>query len=122
MTVEGCIASDPPKPIRKGIVVSASDQVTAESIEPPQPAAAPVMLRDLPRTVLVVLLIGVLIAASFYILRPFLLSIIWAMMIVISTWPLMLKLQGHVRRRSLAVTVMSLSMLVVFIAPVLLMI
>ncbi len=106
----------------KGNVVTAPDKDTAESIEPPPQIAAPVMLRDLPRTVLVVLLIGVLILASFYILRPFLLSTIWAMMIVIATWPLMIKLQQRVRHRSIAVAVMSLSMLVVFIAPVLLMI
>ena len=43
-------------------------------------------------------------------------------MIVIATWPLMLKLQSRVRHRSIAVSAMSLSMLVVFIAPVLLMI
>jgi predicted PurR-regulated permease PerM len=106
----------------KGNEVSAPDKETAESVEPPPQVAAPVMLRDLPRTVLVVLLIGVLILASFYILRPFLLSTIWAMMIVIATWPLMIKLQQRVRHRSVAVAVMSLSMLVVFIAPVLLMI
>ena len=101
--------------------MTASDK-DIESIEPIPQMAAPVMLRDLPRTVLVVLLMLVLILASFYILRPFLLSTIWAMMIVIATWPLMLKLQGHVRRRAVAVGLMSLSMLVVFIAPVLLMI
>jgi predicted PurR-regulated permease PerM len=104
-------------------VVTASDTDRSEPLQPPeQTVAAPVMLRDLPRTVLVVLLILVLILASFYILRPFLLSAIWAMMIVIATWPLMLTLQQRVRHRSVAVAVMSLSMLVVFIAPVWLMI
>ena len=101
---------------------SDKDLPAAPAVEPPVVAASPVMLRDLPRTVLVVLLIGVLILASFYILRPFLLSAIWAMMIVISTWALMLNLQSRVRRRWVAVSVMSLSMLVVFVAPVLLMI
>ena len=105
-------------------MVTASDTDRSDPpLEPPeQTVAAPVMLRDLPRTVLVVLLLLVLILASFYILRPFLLSAIWAMMIVIATWPLMLKLQHRVRRRWVAVAVMSLSMLVVFIAPVWLMI
>ena len=104
-------------------MVTASDTDRSEPLEPAeQTVAAPVMLRDLPRTVLVVLLMLVLILASFYVLRPFLLSTIWAMMIVIATWPLMLKLQGRVRRRAIAVMAMSLSMLVVFIAPVWLMI
>lgn len=82
----------------------------------------PVVLRDVSRTVLAVLLIVVLILASFWVLRPFLLSLVWAMMIVVATWPVMLKVQARLRRRALAVTVMSGAMLVVFIAPVLLMI
>lgn len=80
------------------------------------------MLRDVPRSVLAVLLIMMLILASFWVLRPFLLSFVWAMMIVVATWPLMLKVQARLRRRALAVAVMSLAMLVVFFAPVLLMI
>jgi predicted PurR-regulated permease PerM len=107
---------------RSAVPDSDQDLRDPSVVQPPVVAAAPVMLRDLPRTVLVVLLIGVLILASFYILRPFLLSTIWATMIVIATWPLMLKLQSRVRHRSIAVSAMSLSMLVVFIAPVLLMI
>ncbi|HSC01231.1 MAG TPA: AI-2E family transporter YdiK, partial [Burkholderiaceae bacterium] len=83
---------------------------------------APVILRDLPRTVFAVLLIGVLIVSSLWILRPFLLSTVWAMMVVVATWPLMLKVQARLRRRALAVMVMSLAMLLVFFAPVVLMI
>ena len=90
-----------------------------------QPAASQpvtVMVRDLPRTVFAVLLIALLIVSSLWILRPFLLSIVWAMMIVVATWPLMLQVQARLRRRALAVMVMSLAMLVIFFAPVLLMI
>jgi predicted PurR-regulated permease PerM len=76
--------------------------------------------RDLPRIVLVVLLILLLIGAAFYVLRPFLLSLVWAMMIVVATWPLMLNVQARLRRRALAVTVMTLAMLVVFVVPLLL--
>ncbi len=54
----------------------------------------PNMRRDLTRTVLAVLLMAILIGASFWILRPFLLAIIWAAMIVVATWPMMLKLQA----------------------------
>jgi predicted PurR-regulated permease PerM len=102
--------------------VTSTDPAVSDQRDPAAPLPTPVMLRDLPRTVLVVLLIAVLILASFWILRPFLLSTIWAMMIVIATWPMMLRLQLWVRRRALAVTIMSLAMLVVFIAPVVLMI
>jgi hypothetical protein len=57
--------------------------------------------RDLARIVLSVLLIFVLIAASFWILRPFLLAIVWAAMIAVATWPLMLKLHARLRSRAL---------------------
>ncbi len=55
--------------------------------------------RDLTRTVLAVLLMVILIGASFWVLRPFLLAIVWAAMIVVPTWPIMLKLQHAVRGR-----------------------
>ena len=67
-----------------------------------------------------VLLIAILIGASFWILRPFLLPIIWATMIVVATWPLMLAVQARLRRRALAVLVMSGTMLLIFVAPLLL--
>ena len=89
---------------------------------PPPDAPAPVMLRDLPRTVLAVLLLALLIAASLWILRPFLLSTVWATMIVVATWPLLLEAQKRLRRRAPAVALISLAMLVIFFAPVLLMI
>ena len=73
---------------------------------------------ELARIVLVVLFIGGLIAASFWILRPFLGAIIWATMIVVSTWPLMRAVQKRLGgRRWAAVTVMSLVLLLVLIVP-----
>lgn len=75
---------------------------------------------DLTRTVLSVLLIAVLISASFWVLRPFLLASIWAAMIVVATWPLMVKLQARVRRRTFAVIVMTGAMLLFFVVPLLL--
>jgi predicted PurR-regulated permease PerM len=82
--------------------------------------AGPSMPRDLTRTVLAVLLIVILICASFWILRPFLLAIIWAAMIVVATWPMMLKLQHALRSRALAVTIMSGAMVLVFVVPLVL--
>jgi len=74
--------------------------------------------RDLTRVVLAVLFIGGLIVASIWILRPFLAPIIWATMIVVSTWPLMLAVQGRLwNRRWLAVTAMTVALLLVFVAP-----
>ena len=78
------------------------------------------MPRDLTRTVLAVLLIGALIAATFWILRPFLLSVIWAAMIVVATWPLMIRVQGWVRRRGWAVAVMTGAMLLLLVVPLVL--
>jgi predicted PurR-regulated permease PerM len=78
--------------------------------------------QDLPRTVLAILLILTLVGASLWVLRPFLLAAVWALMIVVATWPLMLKVQARVRRRAIAVIVMTCAMLVVFVAPLLLMV
>ena len=105
-------------------MVTASDNADSDRPEPSaqKVAATPVMLRDLPRTVIGVLVLVVLILASFWVLRPFLLSLIWAAMIVVATWPLMLQVQARLRRRWLAVSVMSVAMLLVFFGPVLLMI
>ncbi len=75
--------------------------------------------RDLTRIFLAVLAIGGLIAATFWVLRPFLLATIWATMVVVATWPLMLRVQSFVRgKRALAVTVMVLFLLLVFVLPV----
>ena len=74
--------------------------------------------RDIASITLVVLFIGVLMAASFWILRPFLLALIWATMIVVATWPIMLRFQGWLGgKRSLAVAMMTLALLLVFIVP-----
>ena len=74
--------------------------------------------RDLARTTFTVLFIGVLLAASLWILRPFLGPAIWATMVVVATWPLMLRVEGLLwRRRTLAVLVMSLLLLLLFVVP-----
>src|SRR5258706_13110166 len=73
---------------------------------------------DLTRTVLAVLFIGGLIAASFLVVRPFLGALVWATTLVIATWPLMLKLQAAVGgRRSLAVALMTLGLLLIVGLP-----
>ncbi len=74
--------------------------------------------RDLTRITLSVLFIGALLAATFWILQPFLLAMIWATTIVIATWPVMLRFQGWLSgKRSLAVAIMTLGLMLVFIVP-----
>jgi len=73
---------------------------------------------DIVRTTLAVLFIGILISASFWILRPFLTALVWATMIVVTTWPSMLKLQGYLwGKRSIAATLMTVVLLLLFIIP-----
>lgn len=73
---------------------------------------------DITRILLGVLFIALLVAASFWILRPFIPSIAWAVMIVIATWPVLLWLQAHLGgSRPLAVLVMVALILIVVIVP-----
>jgi predicted PurR-regulated permease PerM len=74
---------------------------------------------DLTRVTLAVLFIVGLISACFWVMRPFLSSILWATMIVIATWPLFLKLQARLwGKRWLAVLVTITLMLLIIIVPV----
>jgi predicted PurR-regulated permease PerM len=77
--------------------------------------------RDLARVTFGVLVIGLLLGASLWILRPFLGPTIWATMVVVATWPLMLRVQGLLwNRRALAVAAMTLLLLLLFVAPLVL--
>jgi len=74
--------------------------------------------RELARTTLAVLSIGGLILGSLWILRPFLGATIWATMVVVATWPVLLGLQRLLwGRRALAVAVMTSVLLLVFVVP-----
>jgi predicted PurR-regulated permease PerM len=74
--------------------------------------------RDLTRTVLAILIMGGLIAASIWILRPFLAATIWSTMIVVTTWPILRALQSHLwGKRWIATTIMTAALLLVFVAP-----
>jgi predicted PurR-regulated permease PerM len=77
--------------------------------------------RDLARLTFGVLFIGLLLGVSVWVLRPFLGPTIWATMVVVATWPMMLRVQAHCGgRRWLAVTVMTLLLLLVFVVPLVL--
>ncbi|HEY7742661.1 MAG TPA: AI-2E family transporter YdiK [Burkholderiales bacterium] len=77
--------------------------------------------RDLARITLSVLVLGLLIVACLWILKPFLAATVWATMIVVATWPMMLAVQARLRgRRWAAVTVMTTAMLLVLVVPLVL--
>ena len=72
------------------------------------PSARPTV--DLARITFGVLVIGSLLLASLWLLRPFLGPLIWATMLVVASWPLMRRVQGLLwGRRALAVMVMTRS-------------
>ena len=74
--------------------------------------------RDLARTTLAVLCILLLIAASFWVLLPFLAATVWATMVVVATWPLLKSLELRFGgRRGPAVAVMTLGMLFLLVLP-----
>ena len=76
--------------------------------------------RDFTHTVLSVLFICLLIGATFWILLPFLVSILWGAIIVVATWPLLERLQARIaNKRGLAVLLMSMALLLIVLLPVL---
>jgi predicted PurR-regulated permease PerM len=82
---------------------------------PPRPG------RDLARLTFGVLFIGLLLGVSLWVLQPFLGPLIWATMVVVASWPLMLRVQAWVGgRRWLAVTLMTLLLLLLFVVPLVL--
>ena len=73
---------------------------------------------DLPRTTLAVFFMVGLAAAALWILRPFVPAIIWATMIVVAMWPLMIRLQRRLwGKRWAAVTVLTAALLLAFVIP-----
>ncbi len=73
---------------------------------------------DIARTTFAVLFIGSLIAATLWVLRPFLGPGIWATMVVVATWPVLLRVQAwFAGRRMPAVAVMTLALLLLFVVP-----
>jgi predicted PurR-regulated permease PerM len=73
---------------------------------------------DLPRITLGVLSIAVMIAASAWVMLPFVLALLWATMIVTATWPMLIALQGRLGgRRGPAVAVMVVVLLALIVVP-----
>lgn len=73
---------------------------------------------DIARITFAVIAICSLLAGCFFVLAPFLLPLIWATAIVVATWPLMEGLQRRLRgSRALAVTVLTLVLLMLLVVP-----
>ncbi|MGM3185485.1 AI-2E family transporter YdiK [Musicola paradisiaca] len=73
---------------------------------------------DLARIVFSLLFIGILIIACFWVVQPFILGFAWASMVVIATWPLLIKLQSMLwGYRFLAVIVMTVLLVLFFVIP-----
>jgi predicted PurR-regulated permease PerM len=74
--------------------------------------------RDITRVTLAILTIAGLIAATVWILRPFATAGVWSIMIVVASWPLMLRLQARLGgRRSAAVAIMVCALVLVIAVP-----
>jgi predicted PurR-regulated permease PerM len=73
---------------------------------------------DLIRTVLAVLFLGLLIGSSLWVLSPFLPALVWSVMLVVATWPLMRGVERRLGgRRGLAVGIMTGAVLLVLVVP-----
>ena len=70
------------------------------------------------RALLASICVCALIAAAAWIVFPFAKAAVWAGMIVVVTWPLLLRMQARLwHRRGLAVAAMLLLLLVLVVAP-----
>jgi predicted PurR-regulated permease PerM len=89
----------------------------ADKMKTNKPSAA----RDITRITLGVVFIGLMITASLWVLLPFVGATVWATMIVVATWPIMIGLQARLGgRRGLAVTIMTVVMLLLLVVPLVL--
>ena len=76
------------------------------------------MQHDLTRSTLAIFCIVGLLALSLWVLSPFLAATVWAAMIVVATWPWLIALERLFwGRRTPAVVVMSVGMLLLLVAP-----
>jgi len=73
---------------------------------------------DLARIVMQVLALGALIAASFWIISPFVVATVWAATIVVATWTLLLHVQSQLGgKRGPAVALMTFVLLLILLVP-----
>jgi len=81
----------------------------------PEPIRRP---GELTRTFLQLLALALLIVTSLWIVRPFLIAGLWAVMLAVATWPLLLSAQRLLGgRRWLATTLLTLFLLLILLIP-----
>ena len=76
---------------------------------------------DVTHTTLSVLFLALLALGTYWVLRPFLTAILWATIISVAVWPLLLRLEvslGRTRKRGLAVFIVTAAILLVVFVPV----
>ncbi|WMY95045.1 MAG: AI-2E family transporter YdiK [Arsenophonus sp.] len=73
---------------------------------------------DLPKFIFNIIAIVLMITACFFILKPFILGFLWAVMVVITTWPLFVKLSLKTKyNKWLASIIMILLIILLFVIP-----
>lgn len=78
---------------------------------------------DLLKLILNLIIIGLFIIIIYQVVEPFLFGFFWALMFVITTWPLMIKLQSKLfNKRILSVLVLTFMLGLFFIIPILMII
>lgn len=80
------------------------------------PSAGPDV--ELARSTLAVLFLVALIGGSLWILRPFVAAFIWAVMIVVTTWPILRRLERLLGSRTFAVVAMCGALLAMLVVPI----
>ncbi len=74
---------------------------------------------DITHATLSILFLGLLITATFWVLSPFLISILWAVIVSVTVWPVLLRLEaGLGGRRRLAVAIATSLLLLTVFVPV----
>ncbi len=74
---------------------------------------------DITHATLSVLFLALLVVSTFWVLRPFLTSILWALIVCIATWPILKRLDSILGgRRWVAVTIMTVTILLGVFVPV----
>lgn len=73
---------------------------------------------DITHATLAVLFLAVLVASTFWVLSPFLTSILWATIVSVATWPILLRLENLLGGRRVAVATMTAITLLVVFVPV----
>jgi predicted PurR-regulated permease PerM len=74
---------------------------------------------DLPKLMFGVIFIMIMIVSSFWVVKPFIIGFAWAGMVVIATWPLLIRFERLLwGKRWLAAIVMTILLILLFVIPI----